>query len=165
LPDSDDDIDLAVEAIQASAGSAEPLPGLSEQVADLSRKLANLEAALEGIGLENQFRTELSDYIKDLRRELAFVQRARYATGIYAAFAATLLFVTPVLISAFHFRWFAELPAYVEAALLIGMFAAGVLLVLAITKSVFRSAAERQGDDFIPPQLKLIHEMVAAVKS
>lgn len=154
----------AASVIQAAAveqGKGIPVAGSQDRLEDLASRVSAIEAALEEAGLENRFRSELSDYIKDLRDEAKFVKQARKLTGLFAAVATAALFITPIVIARNHYKWFDALPPYVEAALLIGMFAAGVVLLVAITKSIFRSAHERHGDEFIPPQIKLIHEMLS----
>jgi hypothetical protein len=58
---------------------------------------------------------------------------------------------------------FEALHDYPKSALLIGMIAGGVALLLTLAKSVYRSAHERHSDEFIPPQIKLIHDLVSGV--
>lgn len=124
-----------------------------------------MEYLVEELGQENQFRVELSDYVKELRGEATFIKKARVIFGSVAIVACLFLFVAPIIICAKEYKWFADLPQYPRAALLLGMLAAGVLILQSLVKSVYRSGAERQADEFIPPQLKLIHEIMGGLKS
>lgn len=118
-----------------------------------------VEFLLEESGQENKFRAELSDYVGDLRAEVGFIKTARIVFGILATLVAFGLLTTPIVLAYTTSAVFKELPPYPKAALLIVMIAGGVLLVQALTKSVYRSAHERQKDEFIPPQIKLIHDL------
>lgn len=123
-----------------------------------------MEYLVEELGQENRFRVELSDYVKELKGEAAFIKTARVVFGVFAIAACLFLFVAPIIICAKEYKWFTDLPEYPRAALLLGMLAAGVLILQSLVKSVYRSAAERQADEFIPPQLKLIHELMGSTK-
>jgi hypothetical protein len=125
----------------------------------LTQLQEQVEYLLEEVGQENKFRTELSDYISDLRAEAKFIKIARIVFGGVATVVGVGLLITPVVLAFSESKVFIALPAYPKSALLIGMIAGGVLLIQAVTKSVYRSAQERQNDEFIPPQLKLIHDM------
>lgn len=127
--------------------------------AALAERLDRLELLIEEAGQENKFRTELYEYVKDLRAEARFVKGARLAFGILAFVACVFCLVAPIAICIQNYPWFSELPEYPRAALLIGQLASGVLILQNLVKSVYRSAAERQADEFIPPQVKLIHEL------
>lgn len=124
-----------------------------------------LELLIEDQGQANKFNTELYDYVKDLRSEAKFIWWARVIFGGVAITSCVFCLVAPIVICFNNYSWFAKLPEYPRAALLIGMLAAGVLILQSLVKSVYRSASERQADEFIPPQLKLIHEMMSGGKS
>lgn len=118
-----------------------------------------MEGALEQVGLASKYQTELANYVSDLRNEAADIKTARKIVGGTALVASGVLFITPVAIASIGPTWFTALPVYLGASLIIGMFAAGVLLITAMARAVFRSAHERQADEFIPPQIKQIHEL------
>jgi hypothetical protein len=157
---SEQPTDLASVAAHASHLN-DPKGDLANAVDQLQQQI---EYLLEEVGQENVFRTELSTYVKELRAELDFIKTARKVFASIALIVAALLLAGPIVISIWDFAWFKALPDYPKSALIISMIAAGVVIVLTLTRSVYRSASERQSDDFVPPQIKLIHELLGAVK-
>lgn len=134
----------------------ETVPDESERVAKLQEQV---EYLLEEVGQENRFRTELSEYVADLKAEAKFIRGARWTFGIISVLAALALLATPLVLLYRASPVFESLPNYPKAALLVGMIAGGVVLLLTLAKSVYRSAHERHADEFIPPQIKFIHEL------
>lgn len=135
-------------------------PSSAARLDAMETRVNDLEFFQEEIGLENRYREELNEYVKELRNEAAQIRQARFWVGFGSFVAAATLFALPFIISGLAPAWFTLIPDYPKAALIIGSFASGVLLLLTITKSVFRSAHERQSDEFIPPQIKIIHELM-----
>jgi hypothetical protein len=138
----------------------ETVPDENEALAEMR---ANVEYLLEEVGQENRFRTELSEYVADLKAEVKFIRTARIVFGIICVGAGLALLVTPLALVYVDSKVFADLHDYPKSALLIGMLAGGVGLLLTLAKSVYRSAHERHTDEFIPPQIKLIHDLVSGV--
>lgn len=134
----------------------------------LDARLAQIEAQVEFLieerGLENAFRTEVTNYVKDLRDDAKFVKTARKIFGAIGVLAALGLLIAPAWLVYSEVGVFTTLPDYPKAAVLIGMLAGGVLLIQALVKSVYRSGHERHGDEFIPPQVKAIHELTRTDK-
>src|SRR5947209_14179756 len=64
---------------------AEHAEGIEEAVPDESERFALLqeqvEYLLEEVGQENRFRTELSEYVADLKAEARFIRKARILFG------------------------------------------------------------------------------------
>lgn len=123
-----------------------------------------MEFALEQVGKTTEYQAELARYVEDLRQEAAYIQTARGVVAKAALVAAFALFFLPIAIGIARPRWFMALPETLAASLIASMFAAGVLLISTLAKAVFRSAHERQNDEFIPPQIKVIQEITKAVK-
>jgi hypothetical protein len=146
---------------------AEHAEKIEEGVPDESERFAKLqeqvEYLLEEVGQENRFRTELSEYVEDLKAEARFIRSARWVFGIISVVTALALLVTPLVLLYRPSPVFQGLETYPKAALLVGMIAGGVVLLLTLTRSVYRSAHERHSDEFIPPQIKLIHELTKGV--
>ena len=132
-------------------------------MAEMGARIEKLENALEQLSLSSRYQAELAQYVTELRGEVKSTLLARRVVGAIAIACSIALFVGPIWLAGHQYSWFVALPPYVAAALLIGMLAAGVLLLTTVAKSVFRSASERQADDFIPPQIKLIHELMNGV--
>jgi hypothetical protein len=166
----------SISALFETKGASEPQPDLSqideaagevdEQAPQrtVEERIAFLENQLEFLaeerGLENKYLEELSQYVSDLRTEAAFIQTARKVFGVLAILTAAGLLITPVVLAYTTSGLFYTLPDYPKSVLLIGMIAGGVLLIQGLTKAVYRSAHERQSDEFIPPQIKVIHDLM-----
>jgi hypothetical protein len=140
----------------------ESVPDENERIAKLQEQI---EYLLEEVGQENRFRTELSEYVADLKAEAKFIRGARWVFGTVCMVAGIGLLVTPLALVFKQSPAFEKLTDYPKSALLIGMIAGGVGLLLALAKSVYRSAHERHSDEFIPPQIKLIHDLLSIGKS
>ncbi|WP_294196736.1 hypothetical protein [uncultured Sphingomonas sp.] len=133
-------------------------------IAQLEERLARMELAYEQVALASRYQTELALYVEDLRREAADTLAVRRKVGATVLVSAVVLFAFPIAIMMAQPPWFMHLTVYLQSGVIIAMFAAGVLLLQGLAKSVFRSAHERQGDEFIPPQIKAIHELTNIIK-
>lgn len=131
---------------------------------NLEERVTRMELALEQVALASKYQTELARYVDDLRQEVADTRAIRRRVGGVVLIGAIILFLFPIAIMMAQPPWFMHLPVYLQSAVVIAMFAAGVLLLQGLAKSVFRSAHERQGDEFIPPQVKAIHELMNTIK-
>jgi hypothetical protein len=143
--------------------------GLDEEpqsilLAQLAERVARMELALEQVSLASKYQTELALYVEDLRRETADTLVTRRKVSVTVLASAVILFAGPIAIMMAQPPWFMHLPVYLQSGVIIAMFAAGVLLLQGLAKSVFRSAHERQSDEFIPPQIKAIHELTNIIK-
>jgi hypothetical protein len=126
----------------------------------LDQVQAQLEYLAEEVGQENKFRAELSEYVKDLRAEAKFAKTARVVFGCIATLVGLVLLTLPIILIFKSPAAFMALPPYPKAAFLIGLIAGGVLLIQGLAKAVYRPASERHSDEFIPPQVKAIHDLI-----
>jgi hypothetical protein len=160
LQKSDQRPSLGIIGEHAKGSVGTKAPTSAARLDAMESRVNGLEFFQEEIGLENRYREELNEYVKELRSESVQIREARFWIGLSSFTAAAILFALPFIITGIAPSWFTKIPDYPKAALIIGSFASGVLLLLTITKSVFRSAHERQNDEFIPPQIKIIHELM-----
>ncbi|KTT76374.1 hypothetical protein [Sphingomonas endophytica] len=160
MPPPEDDLDFSEVIGDALSHRA---PTVVEDT-KIEERVTRMELALEQVALASKYQTELARYVDDLRQEAADTRTIRRQVGVVVVTGAIILFLFPIAIMMAQPPWFMRLPVYLQSGVIIAMFAAGVLLLQGLAKSVFRSAHERQGDEFIPPQVKAIHELMNTIK-
>jgi hypothetical protein len=93
----------------------ETVPDENEHIAKLQEQI---EYLLEEVGQENRFRTELSEYVADLKAEAKFIRRARWVFGFVCMVAGIFLLVTPLALVFKQSPAFEKLTDYPKSALL-----------------------------------------------
>lgn len=133
--------------------SARHLP-VQDRVSDLEAQLAKIEPLLEQLQKNAQTAANLANYIKDLRDEQIFFNRARYCLAVIAG-AVVVLLIALLWIAIWHSKSpLLESPPGAIAAFVLGVVSGIVFLVNSFAKGVFRSTAERHADGFLPPALE-----------
>ena len=159
--DRTDFTDIAAAAV-AAAETADNATD-SDRVYALEQKIANIEPLLEQLQANSNIGLSLSSYVSDLRAEQVFFNRARYAVGCISLLSVTaLIILLAAAILSGSSPLFKAQPAIV-ATFVIGMVSGIVFLLVAFTKGVFRSTAERHSDGFLPPALKKAAEIYGKI--
>jgi hypothetical protein len=158
------DLDVIAAAADAAAANQDKASD-EERLQAIEDRLANIEPLLEQLQANSALSTQLSDYVKDLRSEQDFFNKARWAVGclaLIAIIAITLLLALAI----FHVSSpLLKAPAAAIAAVILGLVSGVVLLISAFVKGVFRSTAERHSDGFLPPALEKSGELLVKLVS
>lgn len=151
LPDEE-----ALAGIGAAARAAERAvehATTDQRLAAMEARLASVEPLLEQLQAQAALGTKIKDYIDDLRAEQRFFNRARWVVGGLCLLAVVAL--AWLLGDAIYnpHSPLLKAPPLAIATFVIGLVSGIVLLLSGFTKGVFRLAAERHAEGFLPPPL------------
>ncbi len=126
---------------------------VEDRISDLESQIAKIEPLLEQLQKNAETSANLAHYIKDLRAEQVFFNKARYWLAAIAV-AVVILLILLLWIAIWHSASpLLKAPPAAIAAVILGIVSGIVLLVNSFAKGVFRSTAERHADGFFPPAL------------
>ena len=128
--------------------------------ADYDARLEKLELMIEQVGLTAELSVQLTEYISDLRQETASLRSIRRivlcgAGGLVLTlliFMAYIMLWRPILFFAFG-------PA-ARVALITSTIVGAVFLIAIVLKGVFRTIADRNAEEPMPPSLQLAIDAV-----
>lgn len=148
-------IGTAAEFAATAAGDVQS----DERLRKLEERIANIEPLLEQMQVHAGIGIALGHYVANLQAEQLFFNRARYAVGfisILSIFGLIGLLALAVFHSASPLL---RAPPVAIATFIVGLVSGIVFLLVAFTKGVFRSTAERHADGFLPPALEKAAEI------
>ena len=123
------------------------------RLTQLEERVALLEPLLEAKEQDQKFNEVFSRYVQDLTDEQAFLKSARWAFGVLACILVSALLALLAL-SIFHpSSPLLKAPPASIALFIVGIFSATALVLNGALKAILRSASERHGDGFLPPQI------------
>jgi hypothetical protein len=157
-----DDLAAIGAAAQAAKNAVESKDS-ELRFAELEARLAGIEPLLEQLQANSKIGPMLKDYIKDLREEQVFFNRARYGVGCFAALVVAVLIVLLLLAIFCSKSKLLEAPPVAIATFIVGLVSGIVFLISAFAKGVFRSTAERHADGFLPPALEKSIEVLGKI--
>lgn len=147
---------IAAAAEEAGAEAKKATTGT--RLSNLESRLASIEPLLEQLQAQSELGIKIKDYVDDLRAEQAFFNVARWVVGVVCILiVAFLLWLlrdavynprSPLLTA----------PPVAIAAFVIGVISGIVLLMTGFARGIYRSAAERHAEGFLPPTLNAVLE-------
>lgn len=142
-----------IAAAAEDAGEKAKKATTQERLGRLESRLASVEPLLEQLQAQAELGLKIRDYVDDLRAEQTFFNVARWVVGI--ACILIVVFLLWLLRDAVYNRQSPLLsaPPVAIATFVIGIISGIVLLMSGFTKGVYRSAAERHSEGFLPPAL------------
>ncbi len=145
--------DSVIDRIARAAAVAVGDNDQNARLTQLEERVALLEPLLEAKEQDQKFNEVFSRYVKDLTDEQSFLKSARWAFGVLACILVSALFALLAL-SIFHpSSPLLKAPPASIALFIVGIFSATALVLNGALKAILRSASERHGDGFLPPQI------------
>lgn len=137
---------------------------LQERIAELEERLASIEPLLEQREQAARVSSVFGGYIQDLRDEQKFMKVARWMFGGSTMLFAVML-VALLALAVFHpASPLLTAATYPAALFIVGCVSGVVVLLLALVRGVFRTAAERHGEGFVPPQIEAALQLYDRLK-
>ena len=142
-------IEAAAEEAARLAAQAEP----EERLAKLEAGLASIEPLLEQLQAQSALGTKIQVYVEALYAEQKFFNVARWVLGL-TCLAVVCGFLWLLRDSIYNPRSpLLTAPPLAIATFIVGMVSGIVLLLSGFVRGVFRTAAERHAEGFLPPTL------------
>lgn len=150
-------LDPNLVAIADAAGEAKSkvvAAPVSDRVAALEERLASMESLLEQAQANAGIGTQLNRYMKGLESEQDFFNEARFGIAILSGSVVIgLMALLALAIFSERSPLLGSTPA-TAAAVVLGLVSGIVFVLNGFAKGLFRTAAERHADGFLPPALE-----------
>jgi uncharacterized integral membrane protein len=124
----------------------------------LSRRMDDIELALEGIGRSQTFVEEYAKYCVAMRRDAEELTRIRWFALVGAALMMLAFMIAVMKLVFFTDSWFWLAGSSWKSAEIVSLVAGSVGLMIVILRGAFRTISERNQDDIVPEHLKTILE-------
>ncbi|AQS41931.1 MAG: Hypothetical protein BHV28_12460 [Candidatus Tokpelaia hoelldobleri] len=124
----------------------------------------NVEALLEHSGRTSELVAVTNEYIQDLKNEIRSIRMIRFwaliGSSVYVLFLNAIL----ICLMFFHKFFFLFMGSYAKVAMIVLVISSSSILFGKILSGVFKTYGERHKEEYIPPQLKQVIEIVNTVK-
>lgn len=147
-----------IEAAAADAGQRAEAETPDERLEKLESRLASIEPLLEQLQAQAELGVKIQGYVESLKIEQSFFNFARWALG--AVWLIAIMFLLWLLGDAVYNvkSPLLSAPPIAIATFIVGMVSGIVLLLSSFVRGVFRVAAERHSEGFLPPTLNAVLE-------
>jgi hypothetical protein len=147
-----------IEAAAADAKAQAVAETSDERLEKLESRLASIEPLLEQLQAQAELGVKIQAYVESLKTEQSFFNAARWVLG--AVWLLAIMFLLWLLRDAVYNARSPLLgaPPIAIATFIVGMVSGVVLLLSSLARGVFRVAAERHSEGFLPPTLNAVLE-------
>lgn len=143
--------------IEQDAASLSP----KNEVDNLRERLDTVELLIEEFSQAREMQSSISDYVSDLKGELADLKKLRLWVTIASGLMSISLFGVILYCVVYAPTWFIGLDASAKVPFLIACGGGSVFLMSTLLRGVYRSRSDRNKDEILPEHLKQVRDAIS----
>lgn len=130
-------------------------------ISDLTDRVQELEASRK---LGKDVILDTQAYVNDMKNDLNALRKTRFWSVIFSLAYVIIVNILLGILIWFHKEYFKSLGSYTQAVLVIVTVSSTMTVLIAILKGCFKTYSERHKDDYIPPHLRAVKNVLDMVQ-